>query len=259
MENNEVKNVICIKWGTKYTVKYINALYHGVINNTKYKINFYCFTDNSDGLDSGIIVKPLPKLNVKEIRNAYLKEVGLCANDLVEELVGQRVLYFDLDTVIVGNIDSFFEIPKNDEFYIIKDWNHSNGKVGQGSCFSFVVGTLGYIKDYFEEHYEEIYKKYYTASQEYLSDKVVEKYNKLNFWPDEKVKSFRFHCLPTPLIPFLRHFKTATIPANASVICFHGRPKLEEAIEGIWPEKHLWKKIFYKHLKPVDWLKEYWK
>lgn len=257
MENNETKNVICIKWGTYYGAKYINSLYRGVKKNTKYNINFYCFTDNSDGFDDGIIVKPLPTMNVKEIRNAYLKEVGLCDNNL-GGLAGQRVLYFDLDTVIVDNIDSFFELPKNDEFYIINDWNTRGNRVGQGSCFSFVVGTLGYIKDYFEEHYMEIYDKYYTASQEYLSDKVAEKYGKLNFWPASWTKSFRFHCLPTPLIPFLRRFKTATIPNKAKIICFHGYPKLEEAIEGVWPEKKAWKRLFYKHLKPVAWLRDYW-
>ena len=255
----EVKNVICIKWGSYYTAKYINNLYNSIKRNTKYDINFYCFTDNSDGFEDGIIVKPLPTLNVKEIRNAYLKEVGLCDDNLTEELKGQRVLYFDLDTVIVDNIDGFFELPKDNEFWIINDWNSRGNRVGQGSCFSFVVGTLGYIKDYFERHEDEVYKKYYTASQEYLSDKVIEKQGKLLFWPAKWTKSFRFHCLPTPLIPFLRHFKTPSIPKGAKIICFHGYPKLEEAIIGVWPEKKAWKRFFYKHLKPTTWLKDYWR
>ena len=85
------KNVICIKWGNYYTAKYINNLYNSIKRNTKYNINFYCFTDSSDGFEDGIIVKPLPTLNVKEIRNAYLKEVGLCDDNLCEELKGKRV------------------------------------------------------------------------------------------------------------------------------------------------------------------------
>lgn len=258
MEEKITKSVICIKWGTCYNAKYVNALYNGVIRNTKYKVNFYCFTDDSNGFDSNIIVKPLPTMNITDIRNAYLKEVGLCDNN-IGGLNGERVLYFDLDTVIVDNIDSFFELPKDDKFYIINDWNTRGDKVGQGSCFSFVVGTLGYIKDYFEQNYIQVYDKYYTASQEYLSDKVVEKYGKLNFWPEDWSKSFRFHCLPNPLIPFLRRFKMAKIPNKAKIICFHGHPKLEDAINGVWQDKHLWKRFFYKHLKPVLWIKDYWK
>ena len=236
----------------------MNALYHSVLRNTKYKINFYCFTENSEGLDENIIVKPLPTLNVEKVKWGYLKEVGLFDNNL-GGLAGQRVLYFDLDVLIVDNIDSFFELPKNDEFYIINDWNSKGDRVGQGSCFSFVVGTMGHVKDYFEKHSNEVYEKYYTASQEYLSDKAIEKYGKLNFWPDSWVKSFRFHCLPTPLIPFLRKFKMATIPNGAKVICFHGRLKLEGAIDGVWEEEKAWKRFFYKHLKPCSWIKDYWK
>lgn len=258
---SDVKNVICIKWGSPkyYPAKYVNNLYHSVLRNTKYKINFYCFTDNSDGFDENIIVKPLPKMNVKELKYAYQKEAGLCDDNLCEELKGQRVLYFDLDTVIVDNIDCFFELPKGDEFYIIDDWNSWGHSVGQASCYSFVVGTLGFVKKYFEEHSEEVYKEFYTASQEYLSSKVIEKYGKLNFWPNSWSCSFRFHCLPTPLIPFLRHFKMAKIRKGAKIVCFHGRPKLEDAQKGIWEEDKLWKRILYKHLKPVTWIENYWK
>jgi hypothetical protein len=257
---SDSKNVICIKWGDNkyYPPKYVNNLYHSVVRNTKYNINFYCFTENDEELDENIIVRPLPTMNVRELRYAYQKEAGLCENNL-GGLMGQRVLYFDLDVVIVDNIDSFFELPKGEEFYIINDWNSWGDKVGQASCYSFVVGTLGYIKEYFEGHSSEIYKKFFTASQEYLSSKVIEKYGKLNFWPDSWVRSFRFHCLPNPLIPFSRRLMTAKIPDMAKVICFHGRPKLDDAIKGAWHDESSWKKFLYKHLKPVDWLENYWK
>lgn len=258
MNNKEAKNVICIKWGTQYGAFYVNKLYNMVKRNSDYPINFYCFTENTDGLDQNIIIKPLPKMNVKELKYAYQKEAGLC-DDNLGGLTGQRVLYFDLDTLIVDNIDCFFELPKNDEFYIINDWNSRGNKVGQASCYSWVVGTLGFIKDDFEKEPENIYKKFYTASQEYLSSKVIEKYGKLNFWPESWCKSFRFHCLPTPYIPFLRRIKTAVIPKKAKILAFHGTPKLVEAADGIWKERNFWKKFWYKHLKPVEWINNYWK
>lgn len=255
----EIKNVICIKWkGTNpYSIKYVNNLYNMIIRNTTYPINFYCFTDDSEGINENIIVKELPVMNVADLRYAYIKEAGLC-DDNLGELNGQRVLYFDLDTIIVDNIDCYFELPKGDEFYIINDWNNKN-RVGQASCYSWVVGTLGFVKKDFEKNPIDIYEKFYTASQEYLSTKIIEKYGKLNFWPESWSKSFRFHCLPTPLIPFLRRFKMATIPSGAKIICFHGKPKFEDAMIGEWEEKKKWKKFFYKHLKPVTWLKDYWR
>lgn len=254
----EHKNVICIKWGGYYNENYVNRLYNMVTSNTTYSVNFYCFTDNSNGLNENIIVKPLPNMNVKQLKYAYQKEAGLC-DDNLGDLKGQRVLYFDLDVLMVDNIDLFFEYPEGDKFYIINDWNTKGNSVGQATCYSWVVGTLGYIKEDFEKDSESIYKKFYTASQEYLSSKVIEKYGKLNFWPDSWVRSFRFHCLPNPFIPFIRRFRMARIPQNAKVIAFHGSPKMVDAMNGVWKEKNPIKKFFYKHLKPVTWVEKYWK
>ena len=116
------------------------------------------------------------------------------------------------------------------------------------------MGTLGFIKDYFEINYADIYKKFGSASQEYLSSKVIEKYGKLNFWPKKWCRSFKIHCLPNPLLPFSRRFMMAKIPSGAKVICFHGLPKAKHAKNGFWPEKNPIKRFFYKHLKPVDWI-----
>lgn len=251
----EKKNVICIRWGVLYDSESVNRLYRSVLKNTTYDINFFCFTDSAIGLDRNIIAKPLPKLkNLAKVNFAlYLKEAGLC-DDNLGGLGGQRVLFFDLDVLIVDNIDSFFELPKDEEFYIIKDWNSCGRNVGQASCYSWKVGTLGFIREYFEKNYRKVYKKYRTASQEYLSAKIIEKYGKLNFWPGSWCRSFKVHCLPTPFIPFLRKIKMATIPGGAKIICFHGLPKMDDAALGIWPEKNPIKRFFYKHLKPVEWI-----
>lgn len=253
----DIKNVICIKWGNRYSSESVNRLYKAVLKNTKYRLNFFCFTDDTNNLDKDIIVKPLPILkNLEKINcDIYLKEVGLCDNNL-GNLNGQRVLYFDLDTIIVDNIDSFFDLPKDDEFFIIKDWNSIGNMVGQASCYSWIVGTIGFAKDFFEENYDKIHRKFNTASQEYLSSKIVEKYGKLNFWPKDWCRSFKFHCLPTPMIPFLRRIKMAKIPKDAKIICFHGAPKASDAANGVWPEKNPIKRFFYKHIKPVTWIEK---
>ena len=261
-QNRKTINVICIKFWNKYSVRYVNVLYKSIKRNTSFDIRFFCFTEDPVGLDKDIIAKPLPKFkNGLKSKHCYIKEAGLCDDNLAEELKGQRVFFFDLDVIITGSLDDIFNFPKGDDFYIIRDWNNDSDYIGQASVYSFVVGTLGYVKEYFEEHSEEIYEKFYTASQEYLSSKVVEKYGKLNFFPAELIKSFRFHCLPTPFIPFLRKFKTATIPKNARIIVFHGTPKMDDARKGIWGDhnNNIIKRFFYKHLRPVKWLDDYWK
>ena len=158
-------HVICIKWGTRYGPDYVNRLYNMVDRNTRLPFKFYCFTDNDAGLNDKIISMPLPVMQVvpEDNKHAYRKEAGLCEDNL-GGLNGQRVLYFDLDVVIVDNIDCFFTYPKDDEFLIINDWNTKGDHVGQASCYSWVVGQLGYIKEYFEQYPKEVVKRYHTAS-----------------------------------------------------------------------------------------------
>ena len=148
--SDQVYNVICIKWGSGYTADYVNRLYNMVDRNSSISFNFYCFTDNGQGLIDEVIVKPIPPLDVKseDNRYAYRKEAGLCDDDL-GGLRDQRVLYFDLDIIIVDNIDCFFTFPKGNEFLIINDWNTKGNHVGQASCYSWVVGHLGFVKEYF--------------------------------------------------------------------------------------------------------------
>ena len=256
-------NAICIKWGTVYEPEYVNKLYSMIKRNSSFDVDFYCFTENLDGLDKDIIIKPLPILNTTkeyQTKYAYRKEAGLC-DDNLGGLKGQRVFFFDLDIVVVSSLDELFSYPKDDKFYIINDSNSRGNHIGQATCYSWEVGTLGYIKDYYEKHPKEIVDKFFTASQEYLSMKVIEKFGKLNFWPDNWFCSFRFHCM-TKFGPF-RHFITPSLPKNRpglKIINFHGYPKPKEAIEGIWKIKNnqKWKKI-YKVCKPTKWIEDYWK
>ena len=231
-----------------------------VVKNTTHKINFYCFTEDSKGLDPNIIVKPLPEMNtVEEYKNkyGYKKEAGLC-DDSLGGLEGERVFFFDLDVLIVSNMDDLFDYPEDNKFYIINDWNTKGDKVGQATCYSWIVGTLGYIKEYYEQHPKEVVDKFYNASQEYLSSKVIERFDKLNFWPDDWFCSFRFHCMPK--FGPMRYFIAPSIPKNMpNVINFHGYPKPKEAVRGYWRIKkgQSWKRI-YKYCKPTSWIEKYW-
>lgn len=260
-------NVICIKWGKAYNAEYVNKLKNMIVRNTAhFHVNFFCFTEDATGLDEEIQIRPLPVLDTQpeyQTKYAYRKEAGLC-DDTLGGLRGKRVFFFDLDMVIVASLDEFFAYPQNEEFYIIKDWNNKKRHVGQASCYSWVVGRLGYVKTYFEENPKLVVDRFHTASQEYLSSKVIEKEGHLNFWPESWFCSFRYHCLPK--FGPLRHFIAPTIPKQKGLkaIVFHGVPNPREAILGIWLDKsgikplRSWKKL-YKACKPTPWIENYWK
>lgn len=256
-------NVISILWGTAYQVEDVNKLLSMITRNTSHPIHFHLFSNvELPGLDARIIRHPEPLMNIspEDNRYAYRKEAGLC-DDTLGGLTGKRVFFFDLDVLIMDNLDALFDYPQGDRFYIINDWNTRGHHVGQATCYSFMVGTLGFVRDEFEQNPKPIISRYGTASQEYLSDKVIEKYGKLNFWPATWFQSFRFHCLPWGP---LRHFIMPHKPApETKVLAFHGHPDIQSAIAGCWSDPASpkaakgWKKI-YKTCRPTTWINEYW-
>ena len=51
--------IICLKWGTKYPAEYVNRLYRMVNNHLAIPFEFYCITENADGLYSEVNVLDL--------------------------------------------------------------------------------------------------------------------------------------------------------------------------------------------------------
>ncbi len=253
-------NIICIKWGDAYGAIDVNTLLSMVTNNVhNFEIRFFCFTDNSEGLNKDVHIRALPVMNCppESVKYAYQKEAGLCDDDL-GGLQNERVFFFDLDVLITDSLDEMLAYPKDKDFVIINDWNTNGDHVGQASCYSWVVGTLGYVKSYYEANADKVVKKFHTASQEYLSSKIIERHGKLNFWPEPWCTSFKFHCLPAW---YLRSFTEPTLPEGTKVLAFHGRPKIDDALIGRWapPGKvPVWKKI-YKTIRPSPWIRQYWK
>lgn len=92
--------VVCVKWGKRYGPEYVNRLHAAVRRHLPEEAAdaiFVCFTDNGEGLDEGVEVRPLPSGLPLWWGKAYLfsEEAGLD---------GHRSLFLDLDQVILGSL-----------------------------------------------------------------------------------------------------------------------------------------------------------
>ena len=102
-----------LKNPVEYTSEHVNVLWRSIQRNTTKKFRFVCITDNPEGLDSGIEHYPLWD---------HCLDLGGCYNrmwvfsDTIKELFGSRLLYIDLDCVIVNNIDHL--ISRSEDFVI---------------------------------------------------------------------------------------------------------------------------------------------
>lgn len=237
------KNVICIKWGTKFGADYVNRLYNMVEKNLKIPHRFVCFTDNDAGLADGIEVRDLPPFEEKKIPDKAWRKLSLF-NEKLADLEG-TALFLDLDIVIKGDLSPFFE--KEGEFIIIKDWDFPKDIIGNSSVFRFEIGKH---PDVLENFYKEdnTIRDRYKNEQAFLSNMINNK-GILSYWDKSWCVSFKRNCLrPFPL----NFFQMPIDPENAKIIVFHGRPTPEQALAGFAGKGGL------RYVKPTKWLTKYY-
>ena len=254
----DVANIVCMKWGTAYGPDYVNKLYAMVARNITRPFRFICFTDMKDGIREEVEALDLPpfKSAPLQTKGAYRKKT-LCRADLEPFKEGERFLYLDIDVVISSNIDDMFDYLPEEDFIICYNWTRGNGTIGNSSVTMMRKGPLDYIAQDMENDFIAVQDRFKTASQEYMSFKVIEKYGKLNFWPEEWCQSFPFHCMPPR---HLRFFKTPKEPAPATKITlFHGPVNPPNAIRGEWPGKYPFWKKWYKTVRPSPWVEKYYR
>jgi hypothetical protein len=249
----ETANIVCMKWGDKFGPEYVNNLYHMVKRNITLHHRFVCMTEVSEGIDKGVDIKPLPEFEEppRELSPFCLNWRKLALFDeKVYDLKG-KILFFDLDVVVVDNIDCFFSF--SDKLAIIENWSQPNRLIGQSSVFCFEIGKYTHLLNKYRYQMEEVLKNNRTE-QVYITRELG--LGNFDYFPDEWCKSFKMHCMPGGI---LNSFLTPTkMPRNVKVIVFHGNPNPPDAMAGRWGKPVPWYKKFYKTVKPTLWIGEHW-
>ncbi|WP_205648510.1 glycosyl transferase [Acuticoccus kandeliae] len=245
---NSAQTVICMKWGTAYGTDYANTLHNMVRRHTSRPLRFVCFTDNAEGLDPGIEPRPLPAINLPEShRWKAWRKIALTQADLGD--VTGNVLFLDLDVVVTGGIDDFFDYAPEATYCVIENWTQMGSGIGNTSVFRLTVGAHTEVYNTLMADPEGTVRKH-PNSQTFQSRTISSRV----FWPKPWCVSFKHTLLP----PFpLNYVKTAPLPDDAKVICFTGFPNPDHARDGIWPEKS-WVKRIRKRVRPTPWIREHW-
>ncbi len=240
-----MKNIVCMKWGEKFSPVYVNTLASMVRRHLRSPYRFVCFTDNGNGLDSGIEVRPLPEMEL----DTALPERGwrklTMLGPKLADLEGQA-LFLDLDVLILDDLDPYFEYPG--EFLIVHEWGFRDPVIGNSSVFRFEIGKHGDVLDHFLRNGEAV-RQEHRNEQAYLSHAIHRK-GILRYWPDEWCRSFKRHCMqPFPLCYFLPPKK----PEGVKIVVFHGNPNPDRAVTG-WIGKG-----GLRAVRPAAWINDAWR
>lgn len=250
----EPVNIICLKWGTKFGVEYVNNLFNMVKRNITLPFRFLCFTEISDGIVDGVEVMPLP--NFAEPPPEYQRKCQCWRKlALFAEQYGDirgKILMLDLDVVIIDNIDCFF--THSTKLAMPENWSKPGRNIGQGSVICYEMGQHPELLARWVDSQADVYQNYETE-QVYLTQALGS--GNFDWFPKEWCRSFKDHCMPGGI---LNSFVTPThIPPGAKIIVFHGNPNPPEAIAGEWGIPVPWYKKWYKTVKPTAWIAEYWR
>lgn len=267
-----MKQIFCIKWGSAYGPKDVNILYGMVARNITGPFQLHCFTDNAEGVRAEVMCHSLPELGCEippDVPGKWPK-IALWG----KELFGLQgvALFIDLDSVIVDNIDCYFEYGNEDDVITARNWLNMLSKSCQTSVFRFKIGENPYMLDNLRADPATISRKY-QFEQNYVTHNVR---GGVKFWPEKWTRHFRVHCLGS--LPF-RYLRKAIIPKGAKIITFPGLPGPSDAVHGRWTEashartrsehlKHVyrlfregkrWRKELSNFMLKPDWLAQHWR
>lgn len=242
------QTVICMKWGTRYGPEFVNRLASMVNRNVTRPTRFVCFTDDGSGVDDGIELAPLPAINIPE-RVAWTPWRKLSVWQYPLASLEGDVLFLDLDLVLTGPLDDFFDFEPG-AYVAIDNWTQPGQGVGNTSAFRFPAGQYTHIYDDFVADPEKILKEW-RIEQQYISDTI----ERMLFWPKPWCVSFKHSLLPRWPMNF---FQTAELTPDARIVAFTGKPDADDALIGEWPGRSLRQKL-YKHVRPTPWIAEHWR
>ena len=264
------KQVICINWGTKYGAEYINRLYGMVARNITPPFSFTCFTDNPEGIREEVRCFDLPPLPAEMPENSPGKwRKSSLWGPVLGDLEGP-VLFVDLDVVVTGSLDPFFDYGREEDTVLAWNITRPHRRLGQTSIYRFKVGSLTALQDIYRADPQGVAEKY-RFEQHFVTENTP---GGVKMWPVRWVAHYRAQCIP----PFpLNYLRAPRPPRGARVVIFAGHLNPHDAIEGrymahldpVSPREHVREvmrgrrggtlRALTQYVHPAPWVAEAWR
>ena len=182
-------NIVCVKVGTKYKANDVNRLYRMVDLNMELPFNFYCFTDDEEGL-----LLPIKKKRVYDLPlHTYWWKMTVFDKTMWDN--NNPTLYLDLDIIIQNDITRLFGLVNSELLrigYIGTDDFIQKEEIKQGLLYYADVNSS--IMLYHAQDMHFIYKKFmknaeinmreYYGMCRYLTHRHAYDMTHLKYWDD---------------------------------------------------------------------------
>jgi len=214
-------NVLCVRFGDKYSQDYVVKLRNMVSRHLDVPYTFYCLTDDDNPIEGvELILRP---------NQGYAKGWWHKVHMFDPELpIEGRILYMDLDVVICNSINKLAMLWR-DDFIGIRDFNrkfHKSYQYLNSSVLAWNKGTQDYIYTKFKQNPDAAMRM--AGDQDWIWKLGRPQ---LKFWPEEWIRSYKWEIRDRSELRLEgrnRIFKTQRNDihpgAECSIAVFHGEP-----------------------------------
>jgi hypothetical protein len=215
----------CVIHGNAYSWTYVENLYNMLSRHITPGIRLHVYTEADRVVPTPMIKHTLIDWNIGGPKKAWWYKMQL----FNKEHYSGPMLYFDLDVIIVKNIDWVWQLPSR-YFWTVRDFKYLWRPTHYGINSSIMwwdTQQFDYIWQNFANQSLQKIMQQYRGDQDYLTATIVD--SNRRFFETERVKSWRWECLDGGFdFHHKRHQqpKTGTqITDLASILIFHGKPK----------------------------------
>jgi hypothetical protein len=214
----------CVIHGDAYDWIYVERLYNMLSRHISRGIQLHVYTELERSVPAPMIKHVLPDWGIHGPKRSWWYKMNLF--DSAEH--AGPLLYFDLDTVIVNNIDWICDLPLS-YFWAVQDFRYlqrANHLSMNSSIMWWDTRRFDSVwKAFQQENLGTIMKKY-RGDQDYLNHALAKD---LRFLDPTRILSWRWQCQGNGYNFKRRNYQSSDsvthIPTGTSVMVFHGQPK----------------------------------
>lgn len=223
----------CVIHGDAYSWEYVDRLYNMLSRNLTRGVQLHVYTEADRIVPAPYIKHTLDDWDISGPKQSWWYKLQL----FNPQHHAGPLLYFDLDIVVVNNIDWITALPLT-HFWGVRDFKHlwipTNHSINSSIMWWDTTVYNSVWQNFTQQKLYDMMLKY-RGDQDYISEIIP--YANRRFFDNNRVKSWRWECLDGGYNFELQCHKTpgtgTAISHQMSVLVFHGKPKPDQLCDPV--------------------------
>ncbi len=215
----------CVIHGDGYSWDYVDRLYNMLTRNLSCEVRLHVYTEEHRHVPAPMIKHVLENWNIQGPRRSWWYKMQL----FNPQHHAGPLLYFDLDLLIIKNIDWIAQLPL-DTFWSVRDFKHlwrpTTYDVNSSIMWWDTTQYDWLWKHFRKENIAKILSQYH-GDQNFINDHIP--HHQRRCFDTARVKSWRWQCLDGGYDFAKKRYRKpqdgTRVDNHTDIVVFHGQPK----------------------------------